>query len=117
MRAWIGHYGLKDLTQTTPIGHLSDGQKSRVVFAHMSLSEPNMLILDEPTNHLDIDTIDALANAISSFNGGVILVSHDMRLIEQVVEDIYEVRNKTLTKYNGDIVQYKKETVKRLNLL
>jgi len=69
----------------------------------MALKEPNVLILDEPTNHLDIDTIDALADAIDSFNGGVVLVSHDMRLIEQVCEDIYEVKNRTLKKFNGDI--------------
>jgi len=54
----------------------------------MALKEPNILILDEPTNHLDIDTIDALADAIDQFNGGVILVSHDMRLIDLVCEDI-----------------------------
>lgn len=117
MRSWIGHYGLTGLTQTTPIGHLSDGQKSRVVFAHMSLREPNMLILDEPTNHLDIDTIDALADALGNFNGGVVLVSHDMRLIEQVADDIWEVKNKTLKKFNGNIKKYKEMTVKRLNLM
>lgn len=54
----------------------------------MALSEPNMLILDEPTNHLDLDTIDALATAIENFNGGVIFVSHDMRLLEQCAKDI-----------------------------
>lgn len=88
MRAWVGKYGITGNTQTTPIDNLSDGQKSRIVFAHMALSEPNMLILDEPTNHLDLDTIDALALAIFNFNGGVILVSHDMRLIEQIAEEI-----------------------------
>lgn len=103
MRSWIGHQGITGITQTNPIKSLSDGQKSRTVFAHMALKEPNILILDEPTNHLDIDTIDALADAIDQFNGGVILVSHDMRLIDLVCEDIQEVKNKRLSKFNGDI--------------
>lgn len=117
MRAWIGKYGIVNATQTTPIGALSDGQKSRVVFAHMAMLEPNLLILDEPTNHLDLETIDALAEAIANFSGGVVLVSHDMRLLEQVVDDIYEVKNKTLVKFNGDIVNYKEMCMKRLGLI
>jgi len=83
----------------------------------MALQEPNMLILDEPTNHLDLDTIDALAQAMSNYDGGVILVSHDMRLIEQVVEDIYEVKDHTLKKFNGDIKKYKERCMKKLKII
>ena len=66
-----------------------------------------MLLLDEPTNHLDIETIDALADAINGYNGGLVLVSHDFRLISQVAEEIWECNHGTVTRWEGDIISYK----------
>lgn len=66
-----------------------------------------MLLLDEPTNHLDMETIDALADAINGFEGGVVLVSHDFRLIDQVAEEIWICEKQTVTKWEGDILSYK----------
>ena len=62
---------------------LSGGQKSRVALAELTLSAPDVIVLDEPTNNLDIESIDALGDAIKEYDGGVIIVSHDERLIRE----------------------------------
>ena len=69
---------------------MSDGQKARLIYAVVTLSRPNVLLLDEPTNHLDVGAIDSLAGVIKEFTGGVVLVSHDFRLIDQVADVIWE---------------------------
>jgi len=107
MRKVIGRYGITGKAQTAPIKQLSDGQKCRVVFAWLSWQMPHMLLLDEPTNHLDMETIDALADAIKGYEGGVILVSHDFRLIDQVAKDIWICENQKVTKWDGGILDYK----------
>jgi len=108
MRRIVGRYGLTGKTQTLPMRTLSDGQKSRVVFAWLAYQEPHLLLLDEPTNHLDIETIDALANAINNFEGGLVLVSHDFRLINQVAKEIWVCEKKAVTPWKGTIMEYKK---------
>jgi len=108
MRKFLGRYGLTGKQQTCPIKNLSDGQRSRIIFAWLSFQNPHMLLLDEPTNHLDIETIDALADAIKEFDGGMVLVSHDFRLIMQVAKEIWVCEGGKVTPYQGDIFKYKK---------
>jgi len=117
MRAWLGRFGITGPVQQQTMKTMSDGQKSRVIFAELAYRAPHILLLDEPTNHLDMETIDALADALNEFEGGVVLVSHDMRLIGQVAEEIWLCENKTVKVYEGDIEQYKDEVRARLQLL
>lgn len=114
MRKILGRYGLSGLAQTKPISTLSDGQRCRIIFAWMAQQVPHLLLLDEPTNHLDIETIDSLAEAIRNYEGGLILVSHDFRLINQVAEEIWVCEHKTVTKWNGDILAYKNHLKKNV---
>jgi len=107
MRKQIGRYGLTGKTQILPMEYLSDGQVSRLVFAWLTFKSPNLLLLDEPTNHLDIETIDALADAINTWDGGLVLVSHDFRLISQVAQEIWVCNHGKVQKWNGDIMSYK----------
>jgi ATP-binding cassette subfamily F protein 1 len=70
-RRTLGRYGLASHGHTIKLRDLSGGQKARVVFAELSLMEPDVLIMDEPTNNLDIESIDALADAINEYEGGI----------------------------------------------
>ncbi|ORY85768.1 ribosome biogenesis ATPase [Protomyces lactucae-debilis] len=106
-RAWLGRFGISGTHQTSEIRTLSDGLKSRVVFCTLALDRPHILLLDEPTNHLDIQSIDALADACKKWEGGVVLVSHDFRLIGQVAEELWEVKDKHVVKLDMSISEYK----------
>ncbi|CAI5973243.1 unnamed protein product [Closterium sp. NIES-64] len=116
MRAAIGRFGLTGKCQIMPMKNLSDGQRSRILFAWLAWRQPQMLLLDEPTNHLDIETIDSLAEALNEWDGGMVLVSHDFRLINQVAKEIWVCENRTLTRWEGDIVGFKNHLRKKANI-
>ncbi|KAI9107355.1 hypothetical protein K1719_021743 [Acacia pycnantha] len=119
VRAKLGKFGLPSHNHLTPIVKLSGGQKARVVFTSISMSNPHILLLDEPTNHLDMQSIDALADALDEFTGGVVLVSHDSRLISRVCEDeersqIWVVEDGTVKFFDGTFEDYKDELLKEI---
>lgn len=137
-RQQLGRFGLTGAHQTSPISQLSDGLRNRVVFSQLSMEYPHILLLDEPTNHLgkslssslfsqsyclsgadrpfrpltDMQSIEALGSAIKKFEGGVVVVSHDFRLLSLIAEELWEVKDRkiiNLTKQGIDITQYKKK--------
>lgn len=119
VRAKLGKFGLPSHNHLSPIAKLSGGQKARVVFTSISMSKPHILLLDEPTNHLDMQSIDALGDALEEFTGGVVLVSHDSRLISRVCEDeekseTWVVDNGTVRKFPGTFEEYKEELQKEI---
>lgn len=116
MRAAIGKFGLTGKAQIMPMKNLSDGQKSRVIFAWLAWRLPHLLLLDEPTNHLDIETIDSLAEALNEWDGGLVLVSHDFRLINQVAKEIWVCENKSITRWRGDIMDFKQHLKSKAGL-
>lgn len=113
-RGKLGSFGVTGDFQTRKMKTMSDGMRTRVVMLLIALVNPHVLLLDEPTNHLDMQCIDALAGAINKFSGGVVLVSHDFRLIGQVAKEIWVCDKKTVTKWEGDIQSYKKHLKKEV---
>ena len=82
-------FGLPSHAHQIKMKALSGGQKARVLFASISLAKPDVVFLDEPTNHLDIESIDALVSAVQSFQGGVVMVTHDARLLMETNCDLW----------------------------
>ena len=113
-RSKCGIFGITGDKQTKPMRILSPGFRARVVFCLMSLRNPHLLLLDEPTNPLDMDMIDSLAMAMQNFEGGVVLVSHDFRLLEQVADTIWVCDEKKITPWTGTIQTYKSHLRKQM---
>lgn len=115
VRAHLARFGLNQEKATTQIAKLSGGEKARLLFAVMSRNAPALLILDEPTNHLDIEGRDALVEALNAYKGSVILITHDLHLIELIADDLWLVKNHNCKPYNGDLDDYKKSLLEGKN--
>jgi ATP-binding cassette subfamily F protein 2 len=115
IRPMLARYGCTGAQQSQVMGQLSAGQKARIVFAIIAVEKPHLLLLDEPTNPLDMESIDALARCLNNFKGGVLMISHDMRLISQCAQKIYICDEKKITQYRGDIMNFKMAAKKENN--
>ena len=107
IRSYLAKFGIEQEKSLRKIQVLSGGEKSRLLFAVMSLQEPELLILDEPTNHLDIESRESLIDALNEYNGAVILITHDLHLVEFVADDLWLVSRGRCQAYDGDIDDYR----------
>jgi len=108
VRGQLGGFGFSADKALTMVGQLSGGERARLMLALATLDKPNLLILDEPTNHLDIDARNELLTALNDFDGAVVLVSHDRRLIEATAERLLLVADGKVTPYEGDLDDYRR---------
>lgn len=113
-RKMLGRFGLASHAHVILNRELSGGQKSRVAFADLCCSAPDVLVLDEPTNNLDIESIDALADALNAFSGGVVIVTHDERLIRETNCQLWVVENKSIVEIDGGFDDYRRELLESL---
>lgn len=109
LRSHLGRFGFSRLKAETKIGGLSGGEKARLALAIICRRRPQLILLDEPTNHLDIDSRQALIQALAEFEGAVIVVSHDMHLVEATADRLLLVENGSLTAFDGDVEDYRRQ--------
>ncbi|MBK8907665.1 MAG: ABC-F family ATP-binding cassette domain-containing protein [Rhodospirillales bacterium] len=107
LRAQLGRFGFSQERAETPIGSLSGGEKARLLFALMSADRPHILLLDEPTNHLDMDSRQALVQAINSFCGAVVIVSHDPHVLSLTADRFWLVDGGRVEGFDGDLDDYR----------
>lgn len=118
IRNKLGSFGLKGKqNHEKPIALLSGGQKSRVAFLEIALKEPHIIFFDEPTNHLDIESVDALSETLQEFEGALVIITHDQRLVSTVAEELWVCRgilDKTVERFDGDFEDYKNMLVQEM---
>ena len=108
LRNWLGGFNFSgDMVKQT-VGSMSGGEKARLVLAMIVWQRPNLLLLDEPTNHLDLPTREALAMALSDFDGTVLLVSHDRHLLRAVCDDFWLVGRGQVGSFDGSLDDYQR---------
>jgi ATP-binding cassette subfamily F protein 3 len=106
-RARLAGFGLGADQADMAVGQLSGGQKARLSLLLATLDAPHLLILDEPTNHLDIESREALIEALNDYTGAVVLVSHDMHLLELVADRLWLVSDGRVRVFDDDLEQYR----------
>jgi ATP-binding cassette, subfamily F, member 1 len=112
IRKHLSNFNLDSTSHTIQIGKCSGGQKSRIAFSSLCLAD--ILVLDEPTNHLDLESIAGLSSALKQFSGGIVLVSHDAKLIRDLDCQIYICENGGLYKFEGDFDDYHDLVIREL---
>ncbi len=108
LRNFLGSFQFSGDMVMQSVGSMSGGEKARLVLAMIVWQRPNLLLLDEPTNHLDLTTREALAMALNSFEGTVMLVSHDRALLRTVCDEFWLVGSGAVAPFEGDLDDYQR---------
>lgn len=106
LRDFLGGYGFNGEMALAPVRPFSGGEKARLVLALLVWQRPNLLLLDEPTNHLDLEMRHALTMALQTFEGAMIIVSHDRHLLRLSCSDYYLVDQGEVRSFEGDLDDY-----------
>lgn len=107
IRNFLGGFGFKGDDAFGTVANYSGGEKARLALALVAWQKPNLLLLDEPTNHLDLEMREALTQALASFEGTVILVSHDRHLLRATVDEFWKVADNRVEPFDGDLEDYR----------
>jgi ATP-binding cassette, subfamily F, member 3 len=113
IQSHLGRFGFSGDAVLRQAGTLSGGERARVALAMMMLSGANLLLFDEPTNHLDVESIEALEDAIESFDGTVILVSHDRALLRALTTRVWVLHEGRITDFSGSFEEWETASVER----
>ena len=113
IRSELGSFGIGEDIAENPVETLSGGQKARLLLSLATIDNPHLIILDEPTNHLDIETRAVLAHALNKFQGAIILVSHDVFLIEMIADRLLLLQDGVVLNFEEDIRDYIKSLLSK----
>ena len=108
IRSQLSSFGISGNVALRPNYLLSGGQKSRVALSLIVMNNPQIILMDEPTNHLDLDAINALSIALNSYEGGLLIISHDQNFVERVCNQIYMIENKKCKQFRGNFNDYRR---------
>ncbi|HEX8382530.1 MAG TPA: ABC-F family ATP-binding cassette domain-containing protein [Sphingomonas sp.] len=106
VRGQLGRFGFSGDKAITKVGRLSGGERARLALALVTRDAPHLLILDEPTNHLDVDAREALVQALNSYTGAVVVVSHDRHMLEMTADRLVLVDEGTAREFDGTLDDY-----------
>ena len=115
VRSHLGKFGLGQDMAFEYVKQLSGGERARLLFACLTVNNPNLLILDEPTNHLDMQMRESLINSLTTYKGAVIVISHDRSFLNRIANTVYVVKDQNISIFDGDMSAYEKAVLDSRN--
>jgi ATP-binding cassette subfamily F protein 3 len=113
-KALLGQFNFKGTMVNNKVGQLSGGEQTRLAFLRLIMEPYNLLLLDEPTNHMDIESKTAIENALNSYNGTVIVVSHDRKFLDTVTDTIFFMTDADIKIYSGNYTMFRLQRQREL---